>query len=184
MTIIGYARVSTSDQNPDAQTDQLDAYGCEKLFIDTTSGTLSSRPSLTMLMDYVRAGDTVVVTKLDRLGRSVKHLEELAGQLADKDVALVAISQGIDTKTAGGRLFFHVLAAIAEFEHDLIVERTRDGLSAAKARGRMGGAKQKVTPLMAEQMQAMYQKPNVTAQDVADAFGVSRATVYRYGVNR
>lgn len=184
MTIIGYARVSTSDQNPDAQTDQLDAFGCEKLFIDTTSGTLSARPSLTMLMDYVRAGDTVVVTKLDRLGRSVKHLEELAGQFAAKDVALVAITQGIDTKTAGGRLFFHVLAAIAEFEHDLIVERTRDGLTAAKARGRRGGAKQKVTPLMAEQMQAMYQKPNVTAQDVADAFGVSRATVYRYGVNR
>lgn len=184
MTTIGYARVSTTDQNPDAQTDQLTAYGCEKLFIDTTSGTLSARPSLTMLLDYVRAGDTVVVTKLDRLGRSVKHLEELSSTLKAKDVALVAISQGIDTTSAGGRLFFHMLAAIAEFEHDLIVERTRDGLSAARARGRMGGAKAKVTPLMAEQMQAMYEKPGVTAQDVADAFGVSRATVYRYGPNR
>lgn len=183
MTTIGYARVSTTDQNPDAQTDQLTAYGCEKLFIDTTSGTLSARPSLTMLLDYVRAGDTVVVTKLDRLGRSVKHLEELSAVLSAKDVALVAISQGIDTTSAGGRLFFHMLAAIAEFEHDLIVERTKDGLSAARARGRKGGAKQKVTPLMAEQMRAMYEKKDVTAQDVADAFGVSRATVYRYGAS-
>lgn len=181
MTLIGYARVSTNDQNPDAQEDALLAHGCDKVFTDKASGILADRPALGTMLGYLRPGDTLVVTKLDRLGRSVKHLTELAEQLRDRDIGLIALSQGIDTTTPGGRLFFHMLAAIAEFEHDLVVERTKDGLAAARARGRKGGPKAKVSPLMAEQIRLMYRtKKGATVQDVADAFGISRATVYRY----
>lgn len=139
VAVIGYARVSTREQNVEGQTDQLRAAGCVKIFVDHASGTLARRPALNETLDYLRDGDTLVVTKLDRLGRSVKHLKDVVDTLQDHGIGLRAISQGIDTTTAGGRLFFHLLAAIAEFEHDLVVERTHDGLAAARARGRKGG---------------------------------------------
>lgn len=113
-------------------------------------------------------------------GRSVKHLKEIADDLQDRDVGLRALSQGIDTTTPGGRLFFHMLAAIAEFEHDLIVERTHDGLAAARARGRKGGPKFKMTPTKARQARVMYDAGEHTVQEIADTFGVSRPTIYRH----
>lgn len=180
MVAIGYARVSTREQNVDAQTDQLTAAGCVKIYVDHASGTLAKRPSLTEALGYLRDGDTLVVTKLDRLGRSVKHLKEVVDDLQGRGVGLRALSQGIDTTTPGGRLFFHMLAAIAEFEHDLIVERTHDGLAAARARGRKGGPKFKMTPAKARQAQAMYDAGELTVQEIADVLGVSRPTIYRH----
>lgn len=180
MADVGYARVSTREQNVAGQSDQLHAVGCIKVYVDHASGTLAKRPALAEALDYLRAGDTLVVTKLDRLGRSVKHLKEIVDDLQARGVGLRALSQGIDTTTPGGRLFFHMLAAIAEFEHDLIVERTHDGLAAARARGRKGGPKFKMTPTKARQAQAMYDAGGHTVQEIADTFGVSRPTIYRH----
>jgi DNA invertase Pin-like site-specific DNA recombinase len=178
--LVGYARVSTRDQHPDAQQDALTVAGCCKVFTDQASGTLARRPALDDALNYLRAGDTLVVTKLDRLGRSVRNLKQIVDDLQARDVGLRAVSQGIDTTTAGGRLFFHVLAAIAEFEHDLIVERTIDGLAAARARGRNGGPKFKMTPTKIAQARAMYDAKQHTVQEIADTFGVSRPTIYRH----
>ena len=180
MALIGYARVSTRDQHPESQHDVLTAAGCAKVFTDHASGTLASRPALDDTLAYLRDGDTLVVTKLDRLGRSVRNLKQIADDLQARNVGLCALSQGIDTTTAGGRLFFHMLAAISEFEHDLIVERTVDGLAAARARGRKGGAKFKMTATRAEQARAMYDAGKHTVQQIADTLGVSRPTIYRH----
>jgi len=179
-TRVGYARVSTREQNPDAQHDALAADGCTKVFTDHASGTLAQRPALAEALGYLRPGDTLVVTKLDRLGRSVKNLKDTAEQLDAAGVGLRAISQGIDTTTPGGRLFFHMLAAIAEFEHDLVVERTREGLAAARARGRRGGGVVKMTATKAAQARLMYDAGGHTVAQIAETFGVSRATVYRH----
>lgn len=121
-----------------------------------------------------------MVTKVDRLGRSVKNLKDIADDLEARNVGLRALSQGIDTTTLAGRLFFHMLAAIAEFEHDLIVERTHDGLAAARARGRMGGGRSEMTRIKANQARAMYDTKQHTVQEIAETFGVSRGTIYRH----
>lgn len=180
MASIGYARVSTREQNPDGQTDLLSAAGCERVFVEHASGVLAKRPVLEDALDYLRTGDTLVVTKLDRLGRSVRNLKEVAEGLQARGIGLKALSQGIDTTTPGGRLFFHMLAAIAEFEHDLIVERTQDGLAAARARGRKGGGRFKMTATKARQARAMYDEKTYTVQQIAETFGVSRGTIYRH----
>lgn len=180
VALIGYARVSTRDQHPEGQTDVLEAAGCEKIFVEHASGVLARRPALDQVLEYVRAGDTLVVTKLDRLGRSVRNLKQVAEELQERGIGLRALSQGIDTTTPGGRLFFHMLAAIAEFEHDLIVERTHDGLAAARARGRKGGPKFKMTATKISQARAMYDSKEHTVQEIADTFGVSRPTIYRH----
>jgi DNA invertase Pin-like site-specific DNA recombinase len=180
MASVGYARVSTADQRPEAQVDALIAAGCDKVFTEHASGTLAKRPRLQETLRYLRDGDTLVVTKLDRLGRSVRNLKQVADELEARKVGLRALSQGIDTTTSGGRLFFHMLAAIAEFEHDLIVERTRDGLAAARARGRRGGARPKMTPTRVQQARAMYDAGGHTVQEIADTFGVTRPTIYRH----
>jgi DNA invertase Pin-like site-specific DNA recombinase len=144
---IGYGRVSTRDQNPAAQRDTLDDAGCDRVFIDKASGKLASRPELDKaLLSASRPGDQLVVTKLDRLGRSLEHLISLSASLQADGVDLVVLDQGIDTSTAVGRMFFHILGAIAEFEHALMSERTMDGLAAARARGRTGGQKPKLGP--------------------------------------
>jgi len=178
--LIGYARVSTRDQHPEAQTDALSAAGCEKVFVDHASGILANRTALDEALGYLRAGDTLVITKLDRLGRSVRNLKALADELQSRQVGLRALSQGIDTTTPGGRLFFHMLAAIAEFEHDLILERTVDGLAAARARGRMGGPRFKMTSTNMAQARSMYDAGQHTVQQIADTCGVSRPTIYRH----
>lgn len=180
MADIGYARVSTRAQNAAGQTDVLEAAGCEKVFTDHASGKLARRPALTEALGYLRVGDSLVVTKLDRLGRSVKHLKEIVDELEQRGIGLKAITQGIDTTTTGGRLFFHMLAAIAEFEHDLIVERTQEGLAAARARGRNGGRRPKMTDAKIKQARAMYDSKEYTVREIADTFDVTRPTIYRY----
>ena len=180
VALVGYARVSTREQNADGQTDALTGSGCVKVFVDQASGVLARRPAMEDALAYLRTGDTLVVTKLDRLGRSVRNLKQVSDDLQARGVGLKALSQGIDTTTPGGRLFFHMLAAIAEFEHDLIVERTHDGLAAARARGRKGGGRFKMTPTKAAQARAMYDTRQHTVQEIADTLGVSRGTIYRH----
>jgi DNA invertase Pin-like site-specific DNA recombinase len=184
---IGYGRVSTRDQHPEAQRDALAAAGCEQMFIDRASGMLSRRPELERaLLSVNRAGDQLVVTKLDRLGRSLANLIELAGLLQTRKVDLVVLDQGIDTSTAVGRLFFSIIGAIAEFEHALMSERTADGLAAARARGRTGGQKPKLGPRQVRLARQMYDetgddgKRKYTVAQIAAEFGVTRPTIYRH----
>jgi DNA invertase Pin-like site-specific DNA recombinase len=183
---IGYGRVSTRDQHPEAQEDALTAANCDRIFIDKASGKLASRPELDKALIAARDGDQLVITKLDRLGRSLKNLIELSEHLRDTGVALVVLDQGIDTSTPLGRMFFHILGAIAEFEHSMMVERTHDGLEAARARGRVGGRKQALRPRQVELAQQMYDelgedgKRKHTVQDIANELGVARTTIYRY----
>lgn len=180
MSRVGYARVSTRDQHAEAQVDMLDKAGCENIYIDHASGVLARRVELDLCLAYLRPGDVLVVTKLDRLGRSVKNLSDIATLLDEKGVGLKALTQEIDTTTPGGRLFFHLLAAFAEFEHDLIVERTLEGLAAARARGRKGGRKPKMTEAKAKVARQMYDSKEHTLQQIADTLGVGKTTIYRY----
>lgn len=184
---IGYGRVSTHDQHPEAQHDALTAAGCEQIFIDTASGKLARRPELDKaLLSANRAGDQLVVTKLDRLGRSLENLIELSNTLQVRGVDLVVLDQGIDTSTAIGRMFFQILGSIAEFEHALMSERTRDGLAAARARGRTGGQKPKLGPRQVRLAREMYEEKGPdgkrahTVEHIAHEFGVTRPTIYRH----
>lgn len=178
MALIGYARVSTVDQHLDAQLDALAAAGCDKVFTDKLSGKLASRPQFDAALAYLRPGDTLVVTKLDRVGRSVKNLIEVAEQLRERGIDLRVLLQGIDTSTPAGKMMFHMLAAIAEFERDLISERTNEGLAAARARGRTGGRPPKLTPAQLRTARLLYEARTQTVQEIADQFGVSRNTLY------
>jgi DNA invertase Pin-like site-specific DNA recombinase len=184
---VGYGRVSTRDQHPEAQHDALRAAGCDEIFLDKASGKLTRRPELDKaLLSANRAGDQLVVTKLDRLGRSLEHLLELSKLLQTRGVDLVVLDQGIDTSTAVGRMFFQILGAVAEFEHALMSERTIDGLEAARARGRTGGQKPKLGPRQVQLAREMYDetgpdgKRTHTVQQIADEFGVTRPTIYRH----
>jgi DNA invertase Pin-like site-specific DNA recombinase len=183
---IGYGRVSTRDQNPAAQEDALRAADCDEVLVDKVSGKLASRPELDKALMMARGGDQFVITKLDRLGRSLKNLIELSEQLQAKGVSLVVLDQGIDTSTPVGRMFFHILGAIAEFEHSLMVERTKEGLEAARARGRKGGRKAVLKPRQVALAQQMYDelgedgKRKHTVQGIASELGVARTTIYRY----
>jgi DNA invertase Pin-like site-specific DNA recombinase len=183
---IGLARVSTRDQHPEAQQDALRAAGCEKVFTDKASGTLARRPGLEKALLIARRGDQIVVTKLDRLGRSLEHLIELSKDLQARGVDLVVLDQGIDTSTPAGRLFFSIIGAIAEFEHALMSERTRDGLAAARACGRTGGQKPKLGPRQVKLARQMYDetdqdgKRRYTVRQIAEEFGVTRPTIYRH----
>lgn len=183
---IGYGRVSTRDQHPEAQEDALAAAKCDRIFVDKASGKLASRPELDKALIAAREGDEFVITKLDRLGRSLKNLIDLSDRLRAQKVDLVVIDQGINTSTHTGRMFFQILGAIAEFEHAMMVERTHDGLAAARARGRVGGRKQALKPRQVKLAQEMYDelgadgKRKHTVQDIADELGVARTTIYRY----
>jgi DNA invertase Pin-like site-specific DNA recombinase len=176
---LGYARVSTREQNLDAQLDALHAAGCRKVFTDKASGKLARRPEWDRLLELLGPGDQLVITRLDRAGRSVAHLVQLAAELDERGVALVVLHQGIDTSTPAGRLTFHVLAALGEFVADLIGENTREGLAAAKARGRVGGRPTVMTPgklAVARQLADQGVQP----AEIARTIGVGRATVYRH----
>jgi DNA invertase Pin-like site-specific DNA recombinase len=183
---IGYGRVSTTDQNLDAQRDALQAAGCDRVFVDRASGKLARRPELDRALLVAREGDQLVVTKLDRLGRSLEHSIALSNDLQARDVDLVVLDQGIDTSTPVGRMFFQILGAIAEFEHALTAERTRDGLAAARARGRIRGQRPKLSPRQARIAQEMYEALGPdgrrvhTVAEIAAEFGVSRPTIYRH----
>lgn len=183
---IGYGRVSTSDQHPEAQRDALDEAGCDRVFVDKLSGKLASRPELDKALAAVREGDHLVITKLDRLGRSLRNLMDIGDDLRQRGVQLAVLDQGIDTSTPVGQMFFHILGAVAEFEHSLMVERTKQGLEAARARGRTGGQKPKLRPRQIKLAQEMYDelgpdgKRKHTVQEIANEFGVSRPTIYRH----
>ena len=184
---VGYARVSTRDQHPQAQHDALLAAGCQPghIYIDKASGKLARRPELDKALLVLRDGDQLAVTKLDRLGRSLAHLITLSAELQQRGVDLVVLDQGIDTSTAVGRMFFQILGAIAEFEHALMSERTMDGLAAARARGRTGGQKPKLGPRQVKLARQMYDelgddgKRRYTVAAIAAEFGVTRPTIYR-----
>jgi DNA invertase Pin-like site-specific DNA recombinase len=186
MAKIGYARVSTRSQNDDSQIDELTGYGCDKIFTDTASGKLAARPELDKALDWLRAGDVLVITRLSRAMRSLKHLLALADELRERGIDLVVLRQHIDTTTPTGRLVFHVLGAIDEFQRELIIEGTREGLEAARARGRTGGRKPKLSAAKAATVRRMYQaagpdgKRLHTVAEIAQTAGVHRTTVYDY----
>ena len=182
MSRIGYARVSTSDQKAQSQRDALGKAGCVKTFTDQgVSGKLASRPELDACLAYLRDGeDTLVAVKLDRLGRSLRNLIDLIEALAARDIGLVVLDQGIDTTTAAGRMFFHIVAAFAEFERDLISERTKAGLAATRARGRKGGRKPKLNEKQAAHARELYDARTHTIAEIGALLGISRPTVYRY----
>jgi DNA invertase Pin-like site-specific DNA recombinase len=177
--LIGYGRVSTTDQNVASQEDALRVAGVDQLFIEKFTGTIASRPELDKARQMLREGDTLVVTRLDRLGRSTKDLLAVAGELEEKGVSLKVLEQNIDTTTPEGKLFFTLVAAFGEFEHSMMAARTRDGLAAARARGRVGGRKPKMTPARIAEARRIYDEGNKTVQEIADLFAVSRPTIYR-----
>jgi DNA invertase Pin-like site-specific DNA recombinase len=177
--MIGYARVSTSDQNLDLQLDALTKAGCERIFEEHASGARDDRPQLAAALSHARAGDTLVVYKLDRLGRSIRSLIDFTNGLRERKVEFRSVSDGIDTSTPAGRFYFHILAALAEMERDLIRERTVAGLVAARARGRKGGRQPKLTPKQIAHARKLLEDPVATIKDVAATMGVNRATIYR-----
>jgi DNA invertase Pin-like site-specific DNA recombinase len=177
--MIGYARVSTEDQNLDLQRDALTKAGAERIFEDKASGARDDRPGLDDAQSHLRKGDCLIVWRLDRLGRSMRSLIDFVENLRGRGVDFRSISEGIDTTTAAGRFFFHVLAALAQMERELIRERTNAGLSAARARGRKGGRQPKLSAKQIAHARKLLEDRNTTIKDVAATFGVNRATIYR-----
>lgn len=179
--LIGYTRVSTGDQTKALQLDALKAAGCEEFFSDVINGDKKARPRLDEMLEYARKGDTIVVWRLDRLGRSLKHLLELVTQFREKGIGFKSLQEGMDTETNGGRLIFHIFGALAEFEHNLIKERTQAGLKAARARGRVGGRPRSLNdPKALKLLKTMYDDPQAyTTADICQHFNISRATLYR-----
>jgi DNA invertase Pin-like site-specific DNA recombinase len=175
--IVGYARVSTQDQNPEYQVDALEKAGCEQIFQEKFSGTLRERPELSQCLRTLRVGDVLVVWKLDRLARSLKDLVEIVQGLQDRGIGFKSLTESIDTTSSGGRLVFHIFGALAEFEHDLIRERTIAGLQAARARGRKGGRKPAMSNTDIKKAAAMLLDPQITKKEVAAHFDVSRTTL-------
>jgi DNA invertase Pin-like site-specific DNA recombinase/DNA-binding CsgD family transcriptional regulator len=180
--LFGYARVSTAAQNADHQIDALLQAGVsrEQIYLDTAGGAKASRPQLDLLLQMLRASDTLKVTRLDRLSRSVLHLVTLGAQLRERGVGLHVIEQGIDTATAEGRAMFGMLSVLAELQRELIVANTRDGLAAARARGRTGGRPPRLTPDQAALAQQLYDARDKTVQQIADILRVPRSTLYDY----
>jgi DNA invertase Pin-like site-specific DNA recombinase len=177
--LIGYARVSTQDQNLELQRKALLGAGCEKIFDDKLSGSRSDRPGLTQALEFLRDGDTLVVWKLDRLGRSVKHLVDLVGELREQGIQFRSLTDSIDTATPSGRFFFHVMASLAEMERELTVERTKAGLEVARSLGRVGGRKRRMTDSKIESAKKLLAS-GVPPRDVAKNLGVSVPTLYRW----
>ncbi|OOG28809.1 recombinase [Thioalkalivibrio denitrificans] len=178
--LIGYARVSTQDQDPALQLDALHAAGCDRVFTEKASGAQRDRPELLAALDFMRPGDTLVVWRLDRLARSIKQLIETVESLGERNIGFRSLTEAIDTTTSGGKLVFHIFAALAEFERAIIRERTVAGLQAARARGRRGGRPPALTEKDLTAATAMLADETITAEDVAKRLGVSPSTLYRY----
>jgi DNA invertase Pin-like site-specific DNA recombinase len=182
--LVGYARVSTDDQTLDPQNDALTKAGCQKIFTDIASGAKTDRAGLREALDYLRAGDTLVVWKLDRLGRSLKHLIETVNLLEEKKAGFKSLTEQMDTTSPGGRLFFHVFGALAEFERALIRERTQAGLKAARVRGRKGGRRReidKIDPRKIARAKELYAQKDMPVKEIMAIAGIrSRTTFYRY----
>lgn len=178
---IGYARVSTLDQNPDLQLQKLQEAGCERVIVEKASGAKIDRPELQrVLTDILREGDTLVIWKLDRLARSLKQLIQTAEDLKGRGIGLVSLTDAIDTSSPGGMLVFHMLGAIAEFERALIRERTVAGLAEAKRKGKKGGRPRRLTEKDSAAAKALLEDGTLSSKEVAARFGVSKATLYRY----
>ncbi len=176
---IGYARVSTEDQKLDLQLDALKQAGCDQVFKDIASGAQSNRVGLDHATKYLRPGDTLVVWKLDRLGRSLKHLIDVINDFSKKGVFFKSLQENIDTSSSGGKLTFHLFGALAEFERDIIRERTKAGLEAARSRGRVGGRPKAMDERKIALAKQLMSNPSNSASDVSKTLGVSRATLYR-----
>jgi DNA invertase Pin-like site-specific DNA recombinase len=178
--LIGYARVSTAEQSPAHQVDALRRVGVAAgdIHVDRASGSKGSRPALDLVLRLLHSGDTLVITRLDRLGRSMLHLVTLGAQLRDREVGLRVLEHGLDTGTAEGRAMFGMLSVLAEFQRELIAANTRDGLASARARGRKGGRKPKLTPAQAAHAQQLYDAREHTVAEIAALLGVARTTVY------
>ena len=178
--LVGYARVSTADQDLSLQLDALEQAGCERVFEERASGARSDRPVLAEAMDYVREGDVLVVWRLDRFGRSLKDLIANVEALRDRGVGFRSLAEAVDTTTAGGQLVFHIFGALAEFERELIRERTLAGLAAARARGRKGGRPPKMTKAKVRQAAVLLADPEADVGAVCETLGVSKSTLYTY----
>jgi DNA invertase Pin-like site-specific DNA recombinase len=178
--LIGYARVSTDDQNLDLQRDALDRAGCERIYTDQQSGASTERLGLNGILEMARAGDTLVVWRLDRLGRSLKHLIHLVEKLDHQGIGLRSLQENIDTTTSGGRLVFHLFGALAEFERNLIRERTQAGLSAARARGRQGGRPKLLDSKKRELALRLHQERQHSIAEICQIMGISKSTLYNY----
>jgi DNA invertase Pin-like site-specific DNA recombinase len=177
---VGYARVSTADQQLRMQEDALKSAGCEEIFTDIASGVKSQRPGLDKALEYVREGDTLVVWKLDRLGRSIQHLIQLMTLLNERKIGFKCLQESIDTSTSGGKLIFHMFSALAEFERDLIQERTQAGLKAARARGKMGGRPPLLDTRQINRMMEMYDEQKNTVAEICKIYDISRPSFYNY----
>lgn len=180
LMLVGYARVSTHDQNLTLQTDALEQAGCRKIFEDRVSGARSDRAGLKAALEFVRKGDTLLVWRLDRLGRSLKELIEIISGLEKRGIGFKSLQESIDTTTSGGRLIFHVFGALAEFERNLIRERTRAGLEAARARGRKGGRPRILDKKRVELAYRLYDEKEHTIKEICQILGISKPTLYTY----
>ncbi len=178
--LIGYARVSTDDQNPTLQTDALTKEGCEKVYTDTMTGTRAKRPQLDKALEHVQKGDTFVVWRLDRLGRNLKHLIELVTQFETRSISFKSLTEAIDTTTSGGRLIFYIFGAMAEFESNIIKERTNAGLKAARARGRLGGRRHKLSAKQRTHAVKLHKDGDHAVKEICEIMKISRATLYNY----
>src|ERR687893_1078362 len=185
MALIGYARISTNEQHLHLQQDALHAADCLKIFTDTISGAKAERKGLAQALAYIREGDTLVVWRLDRLGRSLKDLIERITELHSRKIGFKSLTEQIDTTTSGGKLIFHIFGALAEFERDIIKERTNAGLTAARARGRQGGRpRSSLSDDRKLQMaRQMYENKNLPVKDICKALGIPRSTFYKYMKN-
>lgn len=177
---IGYARVSTQDQNLDLQIDALTKAGCDKIYEEKASGSKAERLELQDMLKHLRRGDNLVIWKLDRLGRNLKHLIELVGELDKKGVGLISLQEKIDTTTANGKLVFHIFCSLAEFEREIIRERTNAGLAAARARGRVGGRKKALKEEDVKALRALSQDKTLSISQICSRLGISKATYYNY----
>ncbi|MDF0552020.1 recombinase family protein [Kamptonema sp. UHCC 0994] len=177
--LVGYARISTLEQNLDLQRDALLSAGCEKVFTDIASGIQDNREGLKETLNYLRSGDTLIVWKLDRLGRTLKHLIETVNTLATKSISFCSLQENLDTTTSSGKLIFHLFGALAEFERELIRERTRAGLKAARTRGHKGGRPRKLNIAQIKMAKLLISEGSTSITEICQTLGISRSTLYR-----
>lgn len=178
--LIGYARISTHDQNLDLQRDALEKAGCEKIIADQVTGSVAERPGLTKIKELLRKGDTLVVWRLDRLGRSLKDLIEWVNHLEEEGIGFRSLQEVIDTTTSNGKLTFHIFGALAEFERNLIRERTQAGLAAARARGRKGGRPKALNADKRQLVVDLYKEKKLSVKKICEMMGISKPTLYGY----
>jgi DNA invertase Pin-like site-specific DNA recombinase len=178
--LIGYARISTQDQTLALQLDALKTAGCDRIFTDKVSGTKAERKGLTEALSHLRAGDTLVVWRLDRLGRSLRHLIDTITTLDEQGIGFKSLQENIDTTTSGGKLVFHIFGALAEFEREIIKERTQAGLQSARSRGKVGGRPKTLTLKEVQMLRNMASDKSLTVSDICGTLGIGRTTFYRY----